>query len=294
MQGCMIDLDLLRSFLAVHRTGSLSAAAHVVGKSQPALSRQLQALEARYQRALFTRVGRGLRATPAGDELARAIAGPIDALVLACEAHEPAATTGTVHIGGPIEVLSAWALPALAPLIASGLSVNVKVLPSEAALEAVARGELDVVVSSGRRRPGLQLAPLFAERLVLIASAGRGRTLAAEVRERGGEALTHTPLLAWDDGLPLFRRYWKEAFQTRVAGRPSVVVPDLRALLTMVERDAGITVIPSWLVGSAEVTIVHKAALPVENVLYAATMKQMVPRAAAVVAAWMRTAPPRG
>jgi DNA-binding transcriptional LysR family regulator len=201
MHFCMMDLDLLGSFLAVHRAGSLSAAARVVGKSQPALSRQLQALEARTGRPLFARVGRGLRPTPAGDDLARAIAGPLDALALAFEANDPAATTGTVHIGGPVEVLSAWALPTLAPLVARGLSVAVRLLPSDAALDGVARGELDVAISAGRRRAGLQLTRLFTEELVLVASTARARLLSGLVQERGanalGGALIALATLAW-------------------------------------------------------------------------------------------------
>ncbi len=289
----MIDLDLLRSFLVVHRAGSLSAAACVVGKSQPALSRQLQALEARIGRPLFARVGRGVRPTPAGDDLARAIAGPIDALALAFEANDPAATTGTVHIGGPVEVLSAWALPTLAPLVARGLSVTVRLLPSDAALDGVARGELDVAISAGRRRAGLQLTRLFTEELVLVASTPRARLLSGLVQERGANALGGVPLLAWDAGLPLFRRYWKEAFAARVAGRAQVVVSDLRALLALVQRDVGVTVVPSWMLGAANVAVLHKPPVPVENLLYAVTTKGPSPRAAAVVAALVSAAPPQ-
>ena len=234
-----------------------------------------------------------MRPTPAGDDLARAVAAPLDALALAFEANEPAATTGTVHIGGPVEVLSAWALPALAPLVARGLSVTVRLLPSEAALEAVARGELDVAISAGRRRAGLQLTRLFTEELVLVASAARARALGGHVQERGANALTNTPLLAWDAGLPLFRRYWKEAFAARMTGRAQVMVSDLRALLALVQREVGVTVVPSWMLGAANVAVLHKPAVPVENVLFAATTKQASPRAAAVVAAWVNAAPPQ-
>jgi DNA-binding transcriptional LysR family regulator len=280
----MIDLDLLRAFLAIHRAGSLSAAARIVGKSQPALSRQLQALEAQTGRSLFARVGRGLRPTPAGDDLARTVAGPLDALALAFDDNGSAMTAGSVYLGGPVEVLSLWALPVLSPLVTDGLSLHVRLAPSELALEGVASGELDVALSAGRRRAGLRLTPLFVEELVLVASVARAQGLVGRVQELGANALSNTPLLAWDAGLPLFRRFWKEAFGAQVAQRARVVVPDLRALLALVEQDVGVSVVPSWMLGSANVAVLHRPPVPVDNTVYVATRKQTLPRVDAVVA----------
>ncbi len=59
----------LRAFDAVARAGSFSAAATVLGVSQPALSIQVKALEVAYEVLLFERRGRGLRLTQAGRDL---------------------------------------------------------------------------------------------------------------------------------------------------------------------------------------------------------------------------------
>jgi DNA-binding transcriptional LysR family regulator len=134
---------------------------------------------------------------------------------------------------------------------------------------------------------------LFTEELVLVASTARARLLSGLVQERGANALGDVPLLAWDAGLPLFRRYWKEAFAARVAGRAQVVVSDLRALLALVQRDVGVTVVPSWMLGAANVAVLHKPPVPVGNLLYAVTTKGPSPRAAAVVAALVSAAPPQ-
>ncbi len=56
----------LRAFDAVARAGSFTAAATVLGVSQPALSIQVKALEVAYGVQLFERRGRGLRLTQAG------------------------------------------------------------------------------------------------------------------------------------------------------------------------------------------------------------------------------------
>ncbi|MFJ8740677.1 LysR family transcriptional regulator [Embleya sp. NPDC127516] len=64
-----MDLLALRSFLEVCRHGSISAAAHTLGYTQSALSRQVAGLEARLGTVLLERHARGVRSTPAGDVL---------------------------------------------------------------------------------------------------------------------------------------------------------------------------------------------------------------------------------
>jgi len=55
-----IDLDLLRAYAAVCRQGSLSRAAQVSGRTQPALSMQMRRLEGLLGRTLLRRTGRGV------------------------------------------------------------------------------------------------------------------------------------------------------------------------------------------------------------------------------------------
>ncbi|MEP7102512.1 MAG: LysR family transcriptional regulator, partial [Burkholderiales bacterium] len=55
------DWALLRVFLEVAGTGSLSRAALALGSSQPTLSRRLAQLEAQLGHALFERTTRGVR-----------------------------------------------------------------------------------------------------------------------------------------------------------------------------------------------------------------------------------------
>ena len=62
-----MDLAWMTSFLAVARTGSMTAAAAELGISQPGVSRQIQRLEEEIGVALFDRGNRTLRLTPAGE-----------------------------------------------------------------------------------------------------------------------------------------------------------------------------------------------------------------------------------
>ncbi|MGW0943018.1 LysR family transcriptional regulator [Streptomyces sp. NPDC002623] len=74
------DLNLLRTFLAVYRSGSFTAAAPQLGLSQPTVTAQIRTLEQQSGRELFTRLPRGVEPTPPAHELAEQVAAPLDAL----------------------------------------------------------------------------------------------------------------------------------------------------------------------------------------------------------------------
>jgi DNA-binding transcriptional LysR family regulator len=62
------NLDCLRTFIVVARTGTLSAAARELGTTQPSLGRQMTALEKAVNLVLFVRHPRGLGLTKQGQE----------------------------------------------------------------------------------------------------------------------------------------------------------------------------------------------------------------------------------
>lgn len=64
-----LDLALLRNFAVVARTGSISVASLQVGRTQSALSMQMQRLEALTGQPLLHRSGSGVRLTTAGEKL---------------------------------------------------------------------------------------------------------------------------------------------------------------------------------------------------------------------------------
>lgn len=80
------DWNQVRAFLATADAGSLSAAARVLGQTQPTLGRQVAALEADLGVTLFERAGRGLVLTEAGADLlehVRAMGAAADRVALA-------------------------------------------------------------------------------------------------------------------------------------------------------------------------------------------------------------------
>ncbi|MCP5546764.1 MAG: LysR family transcriptional regulator [Akkermansiaceae bacterium] len=65
-----MEIRQLRNFVAVADAGGISAAARALRLTQPALSRQMKALEEEIGAALFERTARSVRLTPAGGLLA--------------------------------------------------------------------------------------------------------------------------------------------------------------------------------------------------------------------------------
>src|SRR4051794_41973502 len=65
----MLDVRRLRVLREVARRGSFSAAAEALSFTQPAISRQIAALEAEAGTQLVDRRARGVRLTPAGELL---------------------------------------------------------------------------------------------------------------------------------------------------------------------------------------------------------------------------------
>lgn len=69
MQAGDVDIDLLRAFIAVAETGSFTAAAEVIARSQSAVSQKIIRLEEVLGMRVFERTSRALTLTPAGERL---------------------------------------------------------------------------------------------------------------------------------------------------------------------------------------------------------------------------------
>ena len=108
------DWNHIRAFLATAETGSLSAAARRLDRTQPTLSRQIAALESDLGVMLFERVGRSLQITTAGIELlehTRTMGAAADRIALAASG-QAQSIEGQVRITAS-DVMSAYILPDL-------------------------------------------------------------------------------------------------------------------------------------------------------------------------------------
>lgn len=106
------DWNLLRSFLAVAETGSLSAAARLLGSSQPTIGRHVTELEEHVGVSLFARHARGLSLTERGAEVlefAESVRRKVDAFERRAAGLDPG-LEGTVRISAS-DVVAVFVLP---------------------------------------------------------------------------------------------------------------------------------------------------------------------------------------
>ena len=107
-----LDWSLIRSFLAVAETGSLSAAARRLGASQPTLGRQIRQLESELRQGLFHRQPRGFTLTPNGEaslEPARRMSDAVHQIALTATGRQTA-MEGSVRITAS-DMMSMYVLP---------------------------------------------------------------------------------------------------------------------------------------------------------------------------------------
>ncbi len=143
-----LDIDLLKTFLAISDTGSFTRAAEEVNKTQSAVSMQMKRLEELLGRPLFARDGRASRFTPDGERLveyARRLVALNDEAVSTFKRPE---LTGTVRFGTPDDYADRFLPEILArfarthPLV----TVDVDCLNTSVLFERTKRGEMDLAL----------------------------------------------------------------------------------------------------------------------------------------------------
>ncbi|MFE0519314.1 LysR family transcriptional regulator [Streptomyces sp. NPDC058954] len=267
-----MDLALLRTFVTVHRAGSFTRAAALLGLSQPAVTSQIRTLERQLGRPLFLRQARGVTPTTIGDELAHKAAPHLDALVEIAETGlDDESSLRTLHLAGPPEFTAERALPALTELTGEdgqGFALRASFGNAEETLEGLAAGHHDLAISTARPRGALLTAtPLCDEEHVLVASAARAEKIGhLKPRRKGAPALEDVPVIEVHESLPFVSRYWASVFDSRPAAPGTVIVPDLRAVLACAVAGAGLAVLPRYLCANAlergQVVALHDPAVP--------------------------------
>ena len=156
-QKIRFDWTHLRAFLATAEEGSLSAAAQVLGQTQPTIGRQVASLEADLGVALFDRSGRALRLTQAGRDLL----GPASAMREAALQVSRLADGQSRQASGVVTITATatFAIHVLPPILAElrrlapGIEPQVRASNS---VEDLTRRDADIAIRHARpTQPGL-------------------------------------------------------------------------------------------------------------------------------------------
>lgn len=191
-RGRHLFAPAFRYFAAVAMTGSIRAAARELNVASSAVTRQIRLIEDDLEVALFERIGRGLRLSPAGEVLLRHVqetlrdfettTAELDAL--------RGLSRGTVRVA-TVESVAEALLPQIVSTFRAGhpgIAVHVTVAGSEAIAPRVAEGSVDVGFTfNPAHMEGLQV--VFSRDLAVGAVVVPDHPLAARERVSLAECL---------------------------------------------------------------------------------------------------------
>ncbi|BEU99153.1 LysR substrate-binding domain-containing protein [Novosphingobium olei] len=249
-----LDIDLLRCFVTIADTGSLTRAGQRLGRTQSAISLQLKRLEDQLGRTLFDRSPRFLAITPEGERLigpARQILRLNDATV--AEMFEPE-VAGQVRLGVPEDFATAH-LPAVLAAFAEAHPLVELEVTCDLTLNLIERfhaGGFDLALvkrqPEQKRQPGVKV---WREPLVWV---GRDRQAVAD--------LARIPLVVSPEPC-VYRKRASEALDAM--GKPWRVAytsTSLAGSLSAVKAGLGITVLPFEMVPQGLTALGEESGLP--------------------------------
>lgn len=197
-----MDTRQLAAFCAVVERRSFSQAAERLGVTQPAVSQQVRALEARLGTQLLDRSGRAIEPTEAGWRLYR---GAQRMLALEDQIVTDVAATAEGELQGDL-VLGASTGPAAiaVPLLLGEFQrqnpetrVFLTVSDTQTVVERVGARELELgIVGAARRHRGVRFEPFFSDEVILACPPGHrftGRTVTLD-------ELKGAPLILMQEG----------------------------------------------------------------------------------------------
>jgi len=244
-----VDWDRLRVFHAVAEAGSITHAGETLHLSQPAVSRQIQSLEAAMGATLFHRHPRGLLLTSEGEilyEATQEITAQLNASTVRLRdnregVHGPLLVTTTLGFG------IKWLTPRLPKLLALHPGLSIELLLTEEVLDLPMR-QADVAIRMRAPRQADVIGrKLWSMRVGLYAS----RTY---LNQRGTpltvEELADHDLIIYSDKAPQPSYEIDWLFREGVGGanlRPRVTMSTQFAVLEAVRHGTGIGIIPEYL-----------------------------------------------
>ena len=193
-------LQALGVFEAAARLGSFTAAGHELGLSQPAVTRQIRALEHRLGTNLFVRTANRSELSEAGRRLRDHVATGFDAIEAGlAELAELADPTGTFVLAAHPGIAQAWVVPRLDQInaVLGDLDLRLWLFDRDAELED---GSFDAAIRVGSGAfPGQDARLLFPEVVVPVASPAVAREHGLDAASSAADVY-RAPFIHMDDG----------------------------------------------------------------------------------------------
>ncbi len=168
----LLDIDQLRTFIAIAETGSFTKAAEVVHKTQSAVSMQMKRLEERVGRPIFARDGRASRLTDEGDRLLDYARRIVKLNIEAMASLASAELSGRVRLGVPDDYADRYLPEIMARFSATHPNVELTVVcdPSTDLIDRIDTGDLDLAIITDCETMNRETEIIRREQLLWVGS----------------------------------------------------------------------------------------------------------------------------
>lgn len=240
-----MNWEALQAFLAVARTGRISAAARRLGVEHTTVARRVAALEADLGVPLFYRTSTGYALTAHGrSAVSQAEAMEHAALALAARARENTnALAGRVRIAMAPEFASHWFAPRLTPFRTQYPEIELHVLVGTRQRD-LSRGEAELAIQSPRPRQQ-QLVAVRIGRAALGLYASKALARDGRWQVTTGETLRSLPLLTYTSAFQMLQEAkWFQSLLAEVGA--GLETNSTHVLLAAARAGVGIAVLPRF------------------------------------------------
>jgi LysR family transcriptional regulator for metE and metH len=245
----MLERSHLMVVREVERQGSLTAAADVLNLTQSALSHAVKKLEHQLGTPVWTREGRSMHLTQAGQYLLGLANRMLPQFELAEERMKQYAQgeRGTLRIGMECHPCYQWLLKVVSPYLARwpDVDVDVKQRFQFGGIGALFGYDIDVLVTPDPlKKPGLRFQPVFDYEQVLVVADGHALVNEPYVTPEhlSAEVLITYPVET--DRLDIYTQFLTPA---NVVPRRHKVIETTDIMLQMVASGRGVAALPRWL-----------------------------------------------
>lgn len=235
-------INLLPTFLELAESLNISHTAKKLKISQPAVSRQLQALEQNLGVSLFLRQSRGLTLTIAGNQLKSQLQEPMDIMYNCLNMLRSNTTViaGNIVMGSLTEVGKRQLMPLLIAFaeIHKGITLDIRLMSGRLIPQAVKEGQLGLGVIAGKPKDSsLKVHHLFYERIVALTSS----------KNRVNLDIDKAPQFAANSSQdPLLLSFLRKHFQKKLLPSPKIMISvnSHRSMLEALEGTSLYAVMP--------------------------------------------------
>lgn len=246
----MIERVHLTIVREVSRQGSLTSAADVLCLTQSALSHAMKKLEQNLGTRIWSREGRQLRLTQAGQDLLAVAHRLLPHFEQAEERMRQYAKgeRGTLRIGMECHPCYQWLLKVVSPYLVGwpDVDVDVKQEFQFGGIGALFAHEIDLLVTPDPlHSPGLRFEPVFSYELVLVVA--REHPLAG-VRHVEPHQLVDEVLITYPVGIDRLDIFTQFLLPACIRPKRRKIIETTDIMLQMVASGRGVAALPRWLV----------------------------------------------